>query len=83
MASGKSSLHASGEGLLSNCIQMVPGLRSSSGTEATVSGFLSTADMDLGFLRSFNRRVRPQLMWRHASPFSSRAVIVESGFLSS
>ena len=36
-----------------------------------------------GFLWSFNRGVRPRLMWIHGSPLSSRAVKVVSGFLSS
>ena len=36
----------------------------------------------LGFLWSFNRGVRPRLMWRHASPLSSRGVKGVSGFLS-
>ena len=35
------------------------------------------------FLRSFNRGVRPRLVWRYASPLSSRSVTVVSGFLSS
>ena len=29
-----------------------------------------------GFLWSFNRRVRPRCMWRHANPLSSRAVTI-------
>ena len=37
----------------------------------------------LDFLWHFNRRVRPQLMWRHGTPLSSRGVKRESGFLSS
>ena len=40
VASGKSSLLASCEGLLGIPLQSVPGPRSSSGTEATTSGFL-------------------------------------------
>ena len=36
-----------------------------------------------GFLWSFNRGVRPRLLWRYASLLSSRAVTVVSGFLSS
>ena len=35
------------------------------------------------FLWSFHRGVRPHLVWRHASPLSSRAVKVVSGLLSS
>ena len=37
----------------------------------------------LRFLWSFNRGVRPRLMWRHTSPLSSQAEKVVSGFLSS
>ena len=35
------------------------------------------------FLWSFHRGVRPHLMWRHASPLSTRAAKALSGFLSS
>ena len=48
IASGNSSLHASCEGRLGIPLQSVPGPRSSSGAEATTSGFLSSDDMDLG-----------------------------------
>ena len=48
VASGKSSLHASCEGPLKIPLQSVPGLKSSSEAEAGTSGFLSSADMDLG-----------------------------------
>ena len=47
VASRKSSLHASCEGLLLVPLQSVPGPRSSSAAEAETSGFLSSADMDL------------------------------------
>ena len=36
----------------------------------------------LGFLWSFHKGVRPHLVWRHASPLSSRAGKAVSGFLS-
>ena len=36
-----------------------------------------------GFLWSFHRGVSPRLVWRHASPLSSRAGKAVSGFLSS
>ena len=45
--SGKSILHASCKRLLWIPLQSVPGLRSSSVVEAGISGFLSSADMDL------------------------------------
>ena len=48
VASGKSSLHVSWEGPLGIPLQSVPDPRSSSGAEATTSGFLSSDDMDLG-----------------------------------
>ena len=35
----------------------------------------------LGFLLKFNSKVRPLLVWRHASPLSSQALKVVSGFL--
>ena len=47
MASGKSSLHASGEGPLRILLQSVLGTTVSSGLEAGTSGFLSSADMDV------------------------------------
>ena len=83
VASGKASLHASCEGPLRITVQSVPDPRSSSTTQAATSGFLSIADMDLGFLWHFHRGVRPHLMWRHANLLSSQAVTVVSGFLSS
>ena len=48
MASGKSSLHASFEGPLGIPLQSLPAPRFSSVVEAGNSGFLSSADMDLG-----------------------------------
>ena len=63
-------------------LQLVLGPRYSSGAEAGTSGFLSSADMDLGVPRSFNRGVGLRLLRRHASPLSSQAVTVVSGFLS-
>ena len=48
VASGKSSLHASCEGILEIPLQSLPCLRYSSGAEAGISGFLSSVDMDLG-----------------------------------
>ena len=48
MVLGKSSLHANCEGPLGIPLQSVPGPRPSSGVEAQTSGFLYSADMDLG-----------------------------------
>ena len=53
VGSGKSSLHASCEGLLGIPLQSVPGPRSPSGAEAATSGFLSSAHMDLGVSMEF------------------------------
>ena len=52
-ASGKSILHMSREGPLGIPLQSLPGLRFSSGVEARTSGFLSSANMDLGFPLEF------------------------------
>ena len=53
VASGKSSLHASCDGLLRIPLQSVPGPRSTSVSEATTLGFLFSADMDLGVPMEF------------------------------
>ena len=55
VASGKSSLHESCKGPLGIPLHSVPGTRSSSGGEARTSGFLSSADMDLGVPMEFHR----------------------------
>ena len=83
VASGKSSLHVSCEGPLGIPLQSVPDPRSSSGAEAATSDFLFRADMVLGVPMEFPQGVMPRPGWRHASPLSSRAVTVVSGFLSS
>ena len=54
-------------------LQPLPGPRSSSGVEAGTSGFLSSANMDLGVHWSFHRGVSPRLIWRYASPLSTQA----------
>ena len=53
MASGKSSLHASCEGPLRIPLQSLLGPRFLSGAEAATSGYLSSADMDLGVPMEF------------------------------
>ena len=73
VASGKSSLHACCEGILGIPLQSLLAPRSSSGAEARTSGFLSSADMDLGVSMEF-----PQ-----GSQVSSRVEICLSPFLSS
>ena len=55
MASGKANLHVSCEGLLRITLQSVADPRSSSATEASTSGFLSSADMDLEFPMEFQQ----------------------------
>ena len=83
VTSRKSSLHVSCEGPLGIPLQSVPDPRSSSGAEAATSDFLFRADMVLGIPMEFPQGVMPRPGWRHASPLSSRAVTVVSGFLSS
>ena len=83
MASGKSSLHASCERTLGIPLQLVPGPRSSSGTEARTSVFLSSADMGLGVPMEFQHWIRASSLVETCNPPSSRAVTVVSGFLSS
>ena len=72
MASGKSSLHASCKGPLRIPLQSVPGLRCSSRAKVATSGFLSSADMDLGHPMEF-----PQ-----GSQASSRKDTCKSAFCS-
>ena len=71
VATGKSSLHGSCEGPLRIPLQSVPGPRSSSGSEAGTSGFLSCADMDLGIPMGFQQ----------GSPASSHVETCKSAFL--
>ena len=73
VASGKSSHHASCEGLLRIPLQLVPGPRSSSGAQAGTSGFLSSADMDLGHPMEFQQGIQAL----------SRVETCKSAFLSS
>ena len=72
-ASGKSSLHARFERLLRIPLQSLPGPRSSSGVETGISGFLFSADMDLGV----------PLWFPQGSQSSSRVEICTSTLLSS
>ena len=81
VALGKSSLHASCEGFLGIPLQSVPRPRSSSGLGLEPQVSPPGLTWISGFLWSFNRRVKPHLVWRHASPLSSRAVKVVSDFL--
>ena len=83
IASGNSSLHVSCEELLRIPLQSVPGSRFSSGIEAGTSGFLSSADVDLGVPREIQQVSQTRLLRRHAILHSSRAIRVVSGFLSS
>ena len=73
MSSGKSSLHVSFQGPLGILLQSLLGLKSSFVIEAGISGFLSSADMDLGVPLEF-----PQ-----GSQSSSRVEICTSTLLSS
>ena len=71
VASGKSSLHASCEGPYGIPLQSVLGPRSSSGAEATNSGFLSSADKNL----------RVPTVFPQGSQALSRVVTCKSAFL--
>ena len=79
MASGKSRLLASCDRPLGIPLQSLLGPRFSSGVEVRTSGFLTSANMDLGIPMEFQRGVRPRIVWRHASPLSSLAVKVVLG----
>ena len=71
VASGESSLHEIFEGPLRIPLQSVLGPMSSSGAEARTSGFLSSADMDLGVSVKFPQQ----------SQASSRVETCKSAFL--
>ena len=60
-------------------LQSLPGPMFSSEVEPGTSELLSSADMDLRVPMEFQRGVRPRIVWRHASPLSSRAVNVVLG----
>ena len=81
MASGKASLHASCEGPLGIPLQLMPGPKSSSGAEATASGFLFSADMDVGVPMEFPQGSQAlSHVETCKSAFLSRCTVV-SGFL--
>ena len=80
-ASGKFILHACCAGPLRIPLQSVLGPMSSSGLRTEPEGSYPVLTWILRFLWSFNRGVRPRLMWRHASLLSSRAGKAMSGFL--
>ena len=71
------------EGTLGIPLQSLLWPRSSSGLEARTSGFLSSADMDLGVPIEFEQASQPSSRVETASPLSSGDVTVVSGFLSS
>ena len=83
VASGKSSLHASCKGSLWIPLQSVRvlgphlELRPEPQDSSPVLTGISV------FLWSFNKGLRPRLVWRHAILLSSRVLIVVSGFLTS
>ena len=68
-------------GLLGFLSSQCQGPRSSSRVEVGTSGFLSSADLDLRVPIEFQQGSQASSLWRHASPLSSRAVKVVSGFL--
>ena len=81
IALGQSSLHACYEETLGTSLQSVLDPRSSPGDEDRTSGFHSSADMDLSVPMEFQQGSRPHLVWRYASPLSSRVVTVVSGLM--
>ena len=83
VVSGKSSLLSSCEGPLGIPFQSEHRHGASSGIEAGTSGFLSSADMDLGDPMEFPQGVRPCLIRRHGPLLPSLGVKGLSGFLSS
>ena len=62
-------------------LQSVQEHRASSQAEDGTSRFLSSSNMVFGFLWSFNRGVRPHLLWRHGTPLPSRSGKGVSGLL--
>ena len=60
----------------------MPGPKTLCGVGAGTSGFLSSAEMDLGVLLESRQRVSPRLECGHALALSSRAVAAVSPFLS-
>ena len=74
---------ASYEGPLRIPLQSVLGPMSSSGLRTEPEGSYPVLTWISEFPWSFNRGVSPCLVWRHASPLSSRAGKSVSGFLSS
>ena len=58
----------------------MPGPKTLSGVGAETCGFLSSADMDLGYFWSLPRGVSPRLEWGHERALSFRAVAAVSRF---
>ena len=83
VASGKSSLHSSCEGPLGIPLQSVRGIGPHLELRLEPQGASPVLTWISGFLWSFNRGVRPRLMWRHGTPLPSQGVKEVSGFLSS
>ena len=83
VASGMSNLHASCKGPLRIPLQSFLGPRSSSGVEGGTSGFLSSADMDLGVPLQFPHGNQVLSCVETCKSAFSRAGKAVSGFLSS
>jgi len=81
--SGKSDILSSCEGPLGSPLELMQGNSVSSRVEAGNSAFLSSSDMDPGFLWTFHWAVRRRLVLRHKTLLSSRGVKGVSGRLSS
>ena len=67
VASGKSSLHSSCEGPLGIPLQSVRGIGPHLELRLEPQGASPVLTWISGFLWSFNRGVRPRLMWRHGN----------------
>ena len=83
MASGKASPMRVARGPLGIPLPSMPGPGTWCGVCVRSLGFLSSADMDLGYFWSLPRGVSPRVEWGHARALSSRAVAGVSYFPSS
>ena len=83
VASEKSSLHSSCEGPLGIPLQSGQGIWPHLKLRPEPQGSSPVLTWISGFLWSFNRKVRPCLVWRHGTLLPSRGFIKVLGFLSS
>ena len=81
VAPGKASFHSSCGGLSRFLSSWCSGLRPYLKLRLEPQGSSPVLTWILGFLWSFNRGLRPCLLWRHGTPLSSRGFKEVSGFL--